>query len=118
MSFQQTQSQVTKTNQINVQPRTVQLHDQFALQDLGDVSAHIITETNAEVKALAEETAIAAEMFSDVAVQVAEQGEQLGVVEQNLNAADDDVMKATRDLQQIRCCSCCPCLNCCFACCN
>ncbi|MDP2438877.1 MAG: hypothetical protein Q8P67_24290 [archaeon] len=98
--------------------QTVQLHDQFALQDLGDVSAQIITQTNAEVRALAEETAIAAEMFSDVAVQVAEQGEQLGIVEDQINAADDDVMKATRDLQQIRCCSCCPCLNCCFACCN
>jgi hypothetical protein len=87
------------------------------LQELGDVDDRIIRDANAEVRKLAEETAVAAEIFADVAQQTYEQGEALDSVEDHLESADDAVMGGVSDLQKVRCCGCCSCLNCFINCC-
>ena len=88
------------------------------LKDLGDPDDLIIADANEQVRKLAEETAIAAELFADVGVQVEEQGQMLAQVEDNVEGTDEALAAGVNELSKIRCCACCACFSCLFSCCS
>eukprot|EP01090_Pellita_catalonica_P019875 TRINITY_DN688_c0_g1_i1.p1 TRINITY_DN688_c0_g1~~TRINITY_DN688_c0_g1_i1.p1 ORF type:complete len:170 (-),score=37.66 TRINITY_DN688_c0_g1_i1:47-556(-) len=76
------------------------MQSQLQIEDAGEVDRALIAERNADFRVLEEELGELVDTFAECRELLGEQGEQLDVIESNVDTADIYVEEATGDLEE------------------